>query len=174
MGLNTILSPTSNLGQRIGFLILEGFGMGTLFPALQLAAQAPQSEKNVGMATTIFTFVRSFGQTFGVAIGGVIFQNQFDKKVAEQVAMGNLSSEYAVTGRDATAFVYLLASVPEAVRAVLQYIYADSIRVMWYAMIPLAGIGLLMSFLSKDLLLNQEHDTTQRFEEGQSGGISQA
>ena len=165
MGLNCILSPTSNLGERIGFLILEGFGMGALFPALQLAAQAPQSERYVGMATAIFTFVRSFGQTFGVAIGGVIFQNEFDKQIAQQVLRGNLSPEYAIPGRDAEAFVSILSSVPETVRIVLQYIYANSIRVMWYVMIPFAGIGLLTSFLSRDLLLNQEHDTAQRFEE---------
>ena len=165
MGLNCILSPTSNLGERIGFLILEGFGMGALFPALQLAAQAPQSERYVGMATAIFTFVRSFGQTFGVAVGGVIFQNEFDKQIALQILRGNLSPEYEIPGRDAEAFVSMLSSMPEAVRIVLQYIYANSIRVMWYVMIPFAGIGLLTSFLSRDLLLNQEHDTAQRFEE---------
>jgi hypothetical protein len=161
------LSATSNLGERIGFLILEGFGMGALFPALQLAAQAPQSEGYVGIATAIFTFVRSFGQTFGVAIGGVIFQNEFDKQIALRVLRGNLSPEYAIPGRDAEAFVSMLSSVPETVRIVLQYIYANSIRVMWYVMIPFAGIGLLTSFLSRDLLLNQEHDTSQRFEEGE-------
>lgn len=174
MGLNCILSPTSNLGQRIGFLILEGFGMGSLFPALQLAAQAPQSERHVGMATAIFTFVRSFGQTFGVAIGGVIFQNEFDKRISQQVLWGNLPLEYNVSGRDAEAFVSTLSSVPETIRRVLQYIYADSIRVMWYVMIPFAGIGLLASFLSRDLLLNQEHDTAQRFEEGTVKGKTES
>ena len=134
-------------------------------PTLQLAAQAPQSEKFVGIATAIFTFVRSFGQTFGVAIGGVIFQNEFDKGIAKQVLLGNISPDYAIRGRDAAAFVSLLRSVPEAVRIVLQYIYADSLRLMWYVMIPFAGIGLLTSFLSRDLSLNQQHDTAQRFEE---------
>ena len=148
MGLNCILSPSSNLGERIGFLILQGFGMGSLFPTLQIAAQAPQSERHVGMATAIFTFVRSFGQTFGVALGGVIFQNQFDKRIAQQVLRGNISPEYAIPGRDAAAFISVLPDVPETTRVVLQFIYANSIRVMWYVMIPFAGVGLLMSFLS--------------------------
>ena len=62
--------------------------MGVLFPALQLAAQAPQSEKFVGIATAIFTFVHSFRQTFGVTIGRVIFQNEFEKGIAKQVLLG--------------------------------------------------------------------------------------
>ena len=78
---------------------------------------------------------------------------------------GNLSPEYHISGREAEAFVLIPSSVPEAIHIMLQYIYANSIRVMWYVMIPFAGIGLLTSFLSRDLLLNQEHDTTQRFEE---------
>ena len=66
------LNLTRNSRSCDGFLILEGFGMGTLFPVLQLVAQAPQSEKYVGMATAMFIFVHSFGQTFGVVVGGVI------------------------------------------------------------------------------------------------------
>jgi len=162
-GLFSILSPASNKGQRIGFQIVEGIGMGTLFPSLQLAAQAPQSERDVGMAVAIFTFVRSFGQTFGVAMGGVIFQNEFDKKMAIQALQ--LPPEYVISGRDAAAFVSELSSVPDAVRIILQYVYADSLRVIWYVMIPFAGIGFVLSLLAKDLLLSRKHDVAQPFEE---------
>jgi hypothetical protein len=139
--------------------------MGILFPSLQLAAQAPQSEEYVAIACAIFTFVRSFGQTVGVAIGGVIFQNEFDKFVAVQVSQGSLSSGDVVSGRDAEAYVSVLPSLPETVRTVYQYVYADSLRVMWYVMVPFAGIGLLVSLLAKNLLLDQEHNAVQRFEE---------
>jgi hypothetical protein len=37
--------------------------------------------------------------------------------------------------------------------------------VMWYVMVPFAGIGLLVSILARDLLLSQKHDAAQRFEE---------
>lgn len=139
--------------------------MGILFPSLQLAAQAPQSEEYVAIACAIFTFVRSFGQTIGVAIGGVIFQNEFDKFVAVQVSQGVLSSGDVVSGRDAEAYVSVLLSLPETVRTVYQYVYADSLRVMWYVMVPCAGIGLLVSLLARNLLLDQKHNAIQRFEE---------
>ena len=137
--------------------------MGILFPTLQLAVQAPQSEREVGMAAAIFTFIRSFGQTFGVAMGGVIFQNEFDKKIIRQ--RGLVPAQYMVSGRDAAGYVYLLGSVPDAVRIILQYVYADSLRVIWFVMIPFAGIGLVVSFLARDLLLVRKHDVVQSFEE---------
>ena len=129
-GLLCLLSPESNASQRIGFQIVEGIGMGILFPTLQLAVQAPQSEREVGMAAAIFTFIRSFGQTFGVAMGGVIFQNEFDKKIIRQ--RGLVPAQYMVSGRDAAGYVYLLGSVPDSVRIILQYVYANSLRVIWF------------------------------------------
>jgi hypothetical protein len=42
--------------------------------------------------------VRSFGQTIGVALEGVIFQNEFEKRVAENVSNGFLSSSDVVSG----------------------------------------------------------------------------
>lgn len=137
--------------------------MGTLFPTLQLAAQAPQSGRDIPMAVAIFTFVRSLGQAFGIALGGVIFQNQFDKNI--QIQVTRLPPEYVISGSQAAEFVTMLFSVPEAARLVLQYVYADSLRVLWYVMTPFAGVGLLLSFLSKDLSLNQKHDVAQPFED---------
>ena len=137
--------------------------MGVLFPSLQIAAQAPQSEKDVGMAVAIFTFIRSFGQSFGIAMGGVIFQNEFNKKIAVQVAQ--IPPEYVVSGADAVEFVSGLSSVPDTVRIILQHVYADSLRVLWYVMVPFAAIGFLLSLLAKDLALSQKHDVAQPFEE---------
>jgi MFS family permease len=162
-GLLCLLSPESNTSQLIGFQIVDGIGVGILFPALQLAVQAPQSEKEVGMAAAIFTFIRSFGQTFGVAMGGVIFQNEFDKNIIRQRL---IPAQYMVSGRDAAGYVYLLGSVPHTVRIILQSVYADSLRVIWFVMIPFAGIGLVVSFFAKDLLLVRKHDVVQSFEEG--------
>lgn len=162
-GLMSDFSPTTNKGQQIGYQILEGFGLGILFPTLNIATQAPQSAESLGIAAAVFTFVRALGQTFGVAIGGVIFQNQFDKRINRETS--NLPSEYLISGQDAERFATELPSVSEIFRAILQYVYADSLRVVWWVLIPFAGIGLLISCVSRDLLLNQQHETAQMFEE---------
>src|SRR5262249_55922441 len=83
-GLVSTLSAHSIGAQQIGYQILEGIGMGILFTTLQLACQASQSQEDVGTAVAIFTFIRSFGGTFGVAIGGVIFENEFTQIMSRE------------------------------------------------------------------------------------------
>jgi hypothetical protein len=162
-GLVCLLTPASSKGQQIGFQILEGIGVGILFPTLQLACQAPQSKRDVAMAVAIFTFVRSLGEALGVAIGGVIFQNEFDQLISMQT--GNLPSEYVISGANAAGFVPMPPFVPDAVRAILQSVYADSLRGIWVVMTATAGIGLLSSFLAKDLLLNEKDKVGEEFED---------
>jgi hypothetical protein len=115
------------------------------------------------MAVAIFTFVRSLGEALGVAIGGVIFQNEFDQLISMQT--GNLPSEYVISGANAAGFVPMLPFVPDAVRAILQSVYADSLRGIWVVMTATAGIGLLSSFLAKDLLLNEKDKVVEEFED---------
>jgi hypothetical protein len=43
-----------------------------LFPAMAIATQAAAQSKDAAYASTVFSFLRAFGQTLGVAIGGVI------------------------------------------------------------------------------------------------------
>lgn len=75
-GLFTLLSPETSAGERVWYFIIMGVGCGILFPGLLMCAQVSQQDEDVCIATNTFTFLRSLGQTFGVAIGGLIFQNQ--------------------------------------------------------------------------------------------------
>jgi MFS family permease len=160
-GLLSAFSPSTSTSQQIGYQILGGWGLGILFPTLNIATQAPQSEKNVGIAAAVFTFIRALGQTFGVAIGGVIFQNQFDQKVR----LSNLPPAYLISGQDAERFATELPNLPETYRIVLQYVYSDSLRVVWWVLVPFAGIGFVVSFLARDLGLSRKHETPQMFDE---------
>jgi MFS family permease len=162
-GLLCFLSPDSNTGRQIGFQFVQGIGLGILFPALQLACQAPQSKQDVGMAVAIFAFLRSVGDTFGVALGGIIFQNQFDVMISMET--GNLPPEFMISGADATGFVAMLPAVPAPFQMVLRYVYANSLRGIWVIITALTGIGLLTSFLSKDLMLDQKDNVDQESED---------
>jgi len=43
---------------------------------MQLALQASSTSEDIAFAVAFFTFFHAFGQVVGVAVGGVIFQNQ--------------------------------------------------------------------------------------------------
>jgi hypothetical protein len=104
-GLFTLLSPTTTTGERAGYMILMGVGLRILFPALEFSTQAGQPDEDVGIATSTFLFIRSLGQTFGVALGGVIFHNQWDKNLAKDIANGTISSTFHIRGNEAEGAV---------------------------------------------------------------------
>jgi MFS family permease len=84
-GLMIFMTPHSNGMVLYGCRVLSGSGAGILFPTNLFAVQSNQDKGDVGMATSLAIFFRSLGQAFGVAIGGVIFQNQFDRSVKRSV-----------------------------------------------------------------------------------------
>jgi hypothetical protein len=164
-GLYTLLSPTISTGARIGFMILMGLGAGVLFPSLQFAAQAGQSDEDVGPATSTFVFLRSFGQTFGVAVGGVIFQNQWDKNMAKLIATNSIPTSFQIPGRDAEAAVIYLSKLSPAVLQTVKGLYSDSLRAVWIFFIPLAGIALLASLFMRNHSLDKVLNSKQAFDE---------
>jgi hypothetical protein len=82
-----------------------GVGMGILFPALQFAAQAGRPDEDVGFATNTFVFIRSLGQMFGVVLGGVIFQNQWDKNLAKDIGNGTIPPTFQIRENEAEGAV---------------------------------------------------------------------
>lgn len=169
-GLLTLLSPSISNSARIGFMILMGVGTGILFPSLQFAAQAGQSDEDIGPATSTFVFLRSFGQTFGVAIGGVIFQNQWDKNMANLIASHSLPTSFQIPGREAEGAVIYLSQLPPAVLETAKGLYSDSLRAVWIFFIPLAGIALLASLFMRNHSLNRVLNSKQAFEETRHSG----
>jgi hypothetical protein len=56
--------------------------------------QANSKDKDLGIATATMTFFRSIGQAFGVAVGGTVFQNQFDKFVRVAIGARGIPKEF--------------------------------------------------------------------------------
>jgi len=164
-GLFTLLSPETTTAQRVGYLLLMGVGTGILFPALQFCAQAGQPDEDVAIATSTFVFLRSLGQTFGVALGGVIFQNQWDKNMANAVAAGNVPPAFQINGQQAEGAVLLLGQLPPALLETAKGLYADSLRAVWIFFIPLAGVALLSSLFMRNYSLDKVLNSKQAFDE---------
>lgn len=165
-GLFTLLSPETTTAQRVGYLIVMGVGTGVLFPAVQFAVQAGQPDEDVAIATSTFVFLRSLGQTFGVAISGTIFQNQWDKNMANLIAEGAIPPAFQVPGNQAEGAVIYLSQLPPAVLATARQLYSDSLRTVWIFFIPLAGIALIASLFMKNYSLDKVLNSAQAFDEG--------
>lgn len=177
-GLNALLKPHSSGGILYGIRIIMPMGAGLLFTTSVVAVQSVQKGEDVGIATSVQVFSRSLGQTFGVALGAVIFQNEFDRRTSQAIAAGGLlgsNPEMWIHGSQADAAFELIKSFPESVQEIYRYVYADSLRTIWYVLTGISGFAFLVSLAMRDESLNKEAKGRHQFdhERGRGGDVEQ-
>ncbi|PQE03681.1 MFS multidrug transporter protein [Rutstroemia sp. NJR-2017a BBW] len=143
-------------------LMTSGIGIGLLFPAMNLAIQASCAVEDVAIAAGLFTFFRALGQTVGVAVGGVIFQNRMQANLSTSPNLANLSGKYSL---DAVALITHINTLSSDASETLQLktAFANSIRVIWAVMCGFAGLGLIVTAGVQGYDLNQALVTEQGF-----------
>ena len=161
--LNALMKPDSNAGILYGLRVIPAIGAGFLFQLPVFAVQATIIDDDLGIATSTVTFFRSMGQAFGVAIGGTVFQNQFDLFLNQAVAAGKVPQELIVTGAQAAGAYGAIKKFPEAVQIAYRYIYADSLRTVWYVTTGIAGAGLIVSLLVRNESMDRGNNAKQAF-----------
>jgi hypothetical protein len=108
-GLNALMKPHSNAGILYGLRIIPAIGAGFLFQLPVFAVQSSSHDDDIGIATASLTFFRSVGQAFGVAVGGTVFQNQFDRYLNLAVGAWTIPRKLIITGAEAAGAYRLLA-----------------------------------------------------------------
>ncbi|EEH49899.2 uncharacterized protein PADG_05978 [Paracoccidioides brasiliensis Pb18] len=174
-GLNALLKPHSTGGILYGVRIIMPIGAGLLFPTTVVAVQSVQKGEDVGIATSVQVFARSLGQAFGVALGAVIFQNEFDRFVRRAVAAGGLVARnplMLIPGSQADAAFDIIKTFPESVQEIYRFVYANSLRTVWYVITGISGFALLVSLAMRDESLNKDAKGRHQFDhEGKDGRV---
>lgn len=162
-GLLYLLNPSTTVAAWIFLNIPVGMGTGLLFPGIALTIQASSEPRLNGQAAAFENFLRTFGQSIGMAMSGVIFQNALKTNLLEQPTFATLADEYS---RDATALIGIINAMPDgSAKAELAQSYAKSLRVLWLALLALAVVGMLVSIPIKGYSLEQEHVTKQELQD---------
>jgi len=162
-GLNALRKPYSSGWITYALRVIPAIGGGFLFQLPIYAVQSTIIDENLGIATASVTFFRSIGQAFGVAIGGTVFQNQFDGFLGDAVAQGKVPREFLVSGAQAAGAYRVIRRFPETVQIAYRYINADSLRTVWYVMTGIAGLGLLISLWVRNEILDRGNNGRQKF-----------
>jgi hypothetical protein len=116
-------------------------------------------------ATAIVSFILSMGQSFGVGIGGVVFQNQWDKHMKNAISSGSIPTQYILTYREAEQASDLIKPFPASVQVVYRTIMADVIDTLFIVIAAFAALALIASLVSKDLSLDRETRSAQQFKD---------
>ncbi|CAA9964606.1 ProP Permease major facilitator superfamily [Pyrenophora teres f. maculata] len=161
MGLLILLLPNTSTVAWVFLNLVGGVGTGVLFPAMALAVQASATAKDQAYAANMFSFLRAFGQTLGVAIGGVIFQNQMRKKMVTFPLLADMAGEYS---RDAAGLVKVIQDMPAGkMKEQLRESYTDALKYIWIVMLAFSAVALLGSLFVEAYDMNVANETEMGF-----------
>ncbi|KAI0686124.1 iron permease [Earliella scabrosa] len=149
----TLLRPDSSTAQWVGFQFLMSTGNGIIYASTIFPILAPLPVTRNAAALAFFAFSRTFAQTWGIAISGVILQNQLkDKLPAEFVAMFPHDIDIAF------AAIPVIRALDESLRDAVQLAFAESMATIWKVMIGISGLGLLTVFALKEIPMSTTTD----------------
>ncbi|KAJ7087266.1 major facilitator superfamily domain-containing protein [Mycena belliarum] len=159
-GLYTLLRQDASVAQWVGFQVVVSIGMGILYAGPVFPLLAPLPNNRTASALALFSFTRSFFQTWGITISGTILQNMLLKKLpADFVAQFPAGFEIAF------AAIPAIKLLEEPLRTQVQAAFAESMATIWQTMIGISGLGLLCSFLMAEVPLGTTVDENYALQE---------
>ncbi|KAK7061333.1 MFS domain-containing protein [Favolaschia claudopus] len=159
-GLFSTLREDSSVGKWVGFQIIVAIGIGMLFSAPIFPLLAPLPPNRAAAALALFSFTRSFFQTWGITISSTILQNMLKKKLPAEF-IGRFPEGFEI----AYAAIPIIKQLDESLKKQVQAAFAQSIAVIWQAMIGIAGLGLLFSLLMAEVPMANTVDEKYALEE---------
>ena len=126
------------------YMAALGFGLGPAGPMVTIAVQNAVQPRDMGTATSLTSFFRSMGGSFGVALlGAILFAG-----LTHSGAGAAFSPNGLMHGGPA-----MIAALPEAVRQATVASFAHSYRYLYLAGAAICGLGLVLAFFIKELPL---------------------
>lgn len=168
LGLFTLLDADSSPAEWIIYQIITAIGLGLLLTTTLSAVQAPLEEKDVGLATATWAFIRSYGAIWGISIPAAIFNTQFGRlsaRISDPAIAVRLSGGEAYSHVSAT-FINSLA--PQVQKEVVS-VYTDTLKLVWQVSLAFAGLAFVVSFCEKQLELRTELETEYGIQDPKGG-----
>jgi hypothetical protein len=160
-GLYIMFNPDTSIGAIVAFEIIEGIGSGLLFEPPLLAIQQGVAQNDVGTATSTQSFVRSMALSFGVIIGGIVFQQSMDLRQSFLRDAGLPESVLEeLSGKNAGANVLVAQTLPAAQELAVKQAFSWSIRNMFIMFTAFSALGIIASIFVKTHKLSKIHTET--------------
>jgi EmrB/QacA subfamily drug resistance transporter len=156
-GLLIDLSVSRHLAKLIIFQLIAGLGVGPNFQSPLIALHSQVQGRDIATATSLLGFVRQLAAAISVVIGGVVFNNEMEKRA--DYLQEELGPELAgrLSGANAASNVELVASLGGHDGEVARGAFWDSMRIMWAVYVAFAGLGVVLALLVRQRRLSKDH-----------------
>ncbi|KAI8321108.1 MFS general substrate transporter [Martensiomyces pterosporus] len=156
-----LYKPGSSLGQRIGFLLIGGFGAGLALQSLVIAAQAAVTGKDMAVVSASTAFLRSFGGMLSCSISASIANGNMMTRIKHIIVqyptyiftlLESLRDQSAIYSDD----------IPSDLRLLLVHAWSESYHAAFYSLIPFAAILVISCWAVRHKDLNTQRKRTIR------------
>lgn len=153
---------TTRLGASL-FMLTLGAGMGFLMQNTMLISQNSVDLRDMGVASSTATFVRSIGGSFGISLFGAIFSSQLRDDVAHQLG-AQAAQEVDRAGGNLDPGV--LGTLPAQLRDGFQHAIAHATSSMFWWTVPFGLAVALLAWFIKEVPLRTESAGTHAHSDG--------
>ena len=163
-GLFIRFDRTTPAVEWILYQVIGGLGSGMILNTLLPAFQACHPEKHQALVTGSWAFIRSFGNTWGVAIPAAIFNNRMHK--LNGVIYDERVREALTSGRAYEFGPRLLkeAATPELADMIAD-VYARALKWVWIFAMGLGVLAFLLTLTEKEIRLRTTLETEYGLED---------
>ncbi|WP_051798112.1 MDR family MFS transporter [Streptomyces sp. NRRL S-337] len=144
--------PSTSLSLAVVYMLLFGVAGGLNSQALSLAARNTASMRDIGAVQGTATLMRQLGTALGVSFFAAVMTSRLGTGLHDRLGKSGVDID-----KDGSLSPEIVGKLSAPLRLELAGVYADSFRVIFYAVIPIALIGLVASFLLKDIKLAGRH-----------------
>ncbi len=148
-GLIASLNDKSSVAQQEIFLLIAGFGCGSLFQAPYIALQSAMPIADMPASTSTLGLIRSLGGTTGISMAGTIFASLLKRRLPD--IAGYIPNSTNITS-NVTGLTQIM---PLKVRQQGLHAYTRSINAIWYLGAPLSFVGFILCLFLKHYSLDQ-------------------
>ncbi|KAK0383924.1 hypothetical protein NLU13_8015 [Sarocladium strictum] len=156
-GLFSDLGPHLDWPKVILYQIVAGIGVGPNFQSALIAIQTNVEPRDIGSATSSFSFIRQMGTAISVVVGGVIFNNEMQKQAG--TLERELGPELAakLSGNEAAASTQIVGKLQGRDGEIARGAYWNALRTMYIVYTAFAALGLFVSFFIVQNQLSKKH-----------------
>ncbi|KAI0746387.1 Mfs1.2 [Daedaleopsis nitida] len=153
VSLTSTVDEATSIAVSIGYQIPAGIGIGMVYSAAYFPVLASLPLSSTAQALSLFVFLRTCAQIWGVTVGGALLQNGLKGRLPESV-------RNSLSGIDNVAYavVPLIASMAQPEKDLTRRAFAVSLQIVWKLLIGVAAVGLVSSLGMKAVSLRAERD----------------
>ncbi|KAJ7241437.1 Mfs1.1 [Mycena rebaudengoi] len=159
IGLLSTLSHRSPIAITIPFQIITAVGFGFLY-ATTFSVLAPLDITQNSQALSFLLFARTFSQSWGIAVGATILQNQLKTHLPPAFL-----EAFATDKELAYTLIPVIGSLPQPVQDQVREVFSKSLVLWWRILIGVCGAGLLSVVFQAEIPLHNTTDEKWGMEE---------